>query len=183
VKTARPRKPAKRPDRRPREGGLKPGHTVRDLRRPLGSVRSDAAVANVMRATLALVDVLEAENAALRKHDVKAVKGLLDRKEAATRLYRQKMLEIQKDPSRVTGLPEDERDVVRETAQYLDAHLAENGRLLKSAQACGERLMGLFVDAVRDASTEKAPGYAANGRLTEQAHMPARMSLTYNENL
>ncbi|KAA5605756.1 hypothetical protein F1188_09030 [Roseospira marina] len=164
-------------------GTLEPGHTVRDMRRPTGTVTSNPVVADVMRASGALVDLLEEENAALRKHDIDTVRALAERKQKATRYYRERMLKIQKDPSEITELPEDERDVVREMACYLDSHLAENGRLLKSAKACSERLMGLFVDAVRHTNADKAAGYAPDGRLSEQNHNPSRMSLSFNENL
>ncbi|MQX35000.1 hypothetical protein [Roseospira navarrensis] len=166
-----------------RDGALAPGHTVKTLRRPTGTVRSNAVVADVMRASVALVDLLEEENEALRRHDLDTVKALADRKQKATRYYRERMLKIQKDPGEVTGLPEDEREVVRAMAQYLDAHLAENGRLLKSAKAAGERVMGLFVDAMKRVNAERAAGYAADGRISDSAHNPAGMSLSYNKNL
>jgi len=167
-----------------RQGGaIPPGHTVKELRRPTGTVQSNAVVGDVMRAIDALAALLTEENEALRKHDIATVKALSERKRKATRFYQERMLKIQKDPDEVTGLPEDERDVVRQMAHYLDALLAENARLLKSAMTCGERLMGLFVDAVRQANTDQASGYAANGRINDAGHNPSRMSLSFNENL
>jgi hypothetical protein len=164
-------------------GELAPGATVRDLRRPTGTVKSNAQVAEILRAGHAVADVLEQENAALRRHDTDTVKTLTERKEATTSLYRERMLAMHKDPSIITTLPEDDRAVVRAFGQYLDAHLAENARLLKSAMESTNRLMGVIVDAMKGANGERAPGYAQDARLTDAAHNPARVSLTYNENL
>lgn len=181
---ARPTGAAAKAKAAQRTGGeLAPGATVRELRRPTGTVKSNAQVAEILRAAHAVADVLEQENAALRRHDTNTVKTLTERKEATTRLYRERMLAMHKDPSIITTLPEDDREVVRAFGKYLDAHLAENARLLKSAMESTNRLMGVIVDAMKGANGDRAPGYAQDARLTDAAHNPARVSLTYNENL
>ncbi|MBB4286370.1 hypothetical protein [Roseospira goensis] len=146
-------------------------------------MRSDPAAAEVVRAARALADLLVEENAALRRHDVDAVRALADRKEATTRLYRERMLAVHKDPGHLTGLPEGERAVVRQTGVYLDAHLAENARLLKATMEGTNRLMSLIVDAVKHVNAERAPGYAADGRMSDPTHNPSRVTMAYNENL
>ncbi len=166
-----------------RKAEIAPGSTVRGLNRPHGVVRSNPQVAEIVRAAQALVDVLEAENAALRRHDVDGVRALTERKEKTTHLYRDRMMAMHKDPGIITGLPAEERDAVRDIGVYLDAHLAENARLLKSVMEGTNLLMGLIVDALNEANGERAPGYAPDGRLSDAAHNPSRVTLTYNENL
>ena len=111
------------------------------------------------------------------------VQTLTERKQATTRLYRERMMAMHRDPSIITTLPEGEREVVRAFGKYLDAHLAENARLLKSAMESTNRLMGVIVGAMKEVNGDRAPGYAPDARMSDATHNPARTSLTYNENL
>jgi len=140
-------------------------------------------VAEVMRAARELVDLLMEENAALRDHKMDSVRALGERKVATTRLYRERMLVIQKDPALLSELPEDEREIVRQMGIYLDAHLAENASLLKATLQGTQRLMDLMVQAAKQATEEKAPGYAADGRLEAPHHVSARLAMSFNETL
>ncbi|WP_299441430.1 hypothetical protein [uncultured Rhodospira sp.] len=181
----RPRRPRRATDpqaSRPRKP-LEPGRSVRDLRPPKGTVRSNATVAEVLRAAQALTEVLVEENTALRSHNVEAVKALADRKNACTQLYRKRMLAIHRDPGHMTNLPEDEREIVRAMGVWMDAHLSENVRLLKSTMEATNRLMTVIVDAMRDVNGEAAAAYNAGGRMAESSHNPARVTLSFNENL
>jgi hypothetical protein len=162
---------------------LEPGRAAREARPPTGAVRSNAEAAEVVRAARTLADLLIEENKALRVHDVEAVKALAERKNTCTQVYRQRMLAIHRDPGHLTGLPEDEREVVRATGVWLDAHLSENARLLKSTMEGTNRLMGVVVKAVREVNGDRAAGYDAGGRLDESGHVPSRVTLSYNQNL
>ncbi|WP_218128435.1 hypothetical protein [Rhodospira trueperi] len=146
-------------------------------------MRSNPEAAEVVRAARTLADLLIEENKALRVHDVEAVKALTERKNTCTHVYRQRMLAIHRDPGHLTGLPEDEREIVRATGVWLEAHLSENARLLKSTMEGTNRLMGLVVKAVREVNEEQAAGYAADGRLDDSGHVPSRVTLSYNQNL
>jgi len=171
----------KGPERRAR--GVPPSRLAQEARPPKGTVRSSHAVAEVIRAAQDLADVLMEENAALRDHDVDGVRALASRKTGTTRLYRERMLRIQKDPALLTELPEDERAVVKQMGVYLDAHLSENASLLKATMQGTQRLMTLMVQAAKQATEDKAPGYAADGRLEAPGHVSARLAMSFNETL
>ncbi len=166
-----------------RAPGLRPSRLTQEARPPKGAVRSSHAVAEVIRAAHELAAVLMEENAALRDHNVDGVRALADRKAGTTRLYRERMLAVQKDPAMLTDLPEDERVVVKQMGLYLDAHLSENASLLKATMRGTQRLMDLMVQAAKHATEEKAPGYAADGRLEAPGHTSARLAMTFNETL
>lgn len=172
---------AKAPERR--APGIRPSRLAQEARPPKGMVRSSHALAEVIRAAHELAAVLVEENAALRDHNVDGVRALAERKAGTTRLYRERMLAVQKDPAMLTDLPEDERAVVKQMGVYLDAHLSENASLLKATMQGTQRLMDLMVQAAKQATEEKAPGYAADGRLEAPGHVSARLAMTFNETL
>ncbi|MBB4264433.1 hypothetical protein [Roseospira visakhapatnamensis] len=166
-----------------RSTGIAPSRLAQEMRPPTGTVTSCHAVAEVMRAARELAAVLVEENAVLRDHDVDGVRALADRKKALSLLYRERMLAVQKDPEVVTGLPEDERAVVRQMGVYLDAQLAENASLLKATMQGTQKVMDLMVQAAKQLTQEKNPGYAADGRPEPPGHAKAPLAMSFNETL
>ncbi|GEO81786.1 hypothetical protein ROR02_19170 [Pararhodospirillum oryzae] len=140
-------------------------------------------VETLLSAITQLVEILTAENDALRRYDVEAVKALTPRKIKSTRFYQEQMVGVHGNPRMLLDLSEEHRAVLREAGATLDALAQENGRRLKANIEAGKRLMKGVVEAVREQERERATRYAPDGTMDGEPMDAQRKSVTYNKTL
>ena len=111
----------------------------------------------LMQAAIALADVLDAENAALRTLDIRRAVGLLERKQAAMR-------DVEAAQREAAALAMHLGEPARRLAERLQAAAAENKRLLERAITVQRQVIGKLAHAVPAASPVQR--YGASGART-----------------
>lgn len=171
---ARPRSAA-RPDRREQADAPR-----REPRRAApeatGSVPEDMLI--LMQE---LTELLTWENGELKAHRVDSIRETVERKEALSRAYLEKMIAIKRKPEHLKELPDARRAALAEAGHRLDAAMERNGALLKAKIDTVNRLMGAVVDAVREYKADQAAAYAGNGRMDDRHTGPRGSAVALNQ--
>ncbi|SCA57875.1 conserved hypothetical protein [Candidatus Terasakiella magnetica] len=123
-----------------------------------------------------MIEILSAENDALRSHGGNKVQDRLDEKTQLSLFYERHMKSLQRKPDAFKGIDEDTRKNLRELGEEMQELLDENGRLLKIAMDTNRKFMRRVAEAAQE-HTPHSGTYANNARVGSQAPHSASVSL------
>lgn len=134
-------------------------------------------------AIAALCELLQEENQALRDHRVEAVEQMVERKRLLTRAYLEQMHAIRKNPALVKGLPEEEREKLKQAALVLSPLMLENEQLLKARMEMVNRVMAAVVEAVREQRNNGSVIYGTTGAMNGTQAECRNLAVALNKEL
>jgi flagellar biosynthesis/type III secretory pathway chaperone len=114
-----------------------------------------------------LVDVLERENAALRKYRTEGLEELRKDKESLTRAYESRVLGVYKNIDDLSQVDEDLRERLGILGEKVDALVKENSTLLKVGIESNRRVVDMIAEAVKSINTG-AQTYSGTGSMSPQ---------------
>ncbi len=131
-----------------------------------------------------LIDVLSAETALVQERRIDEIADLQAQKSHLADAYARGHRHLSEDPTPVRALPPAERDRFRELARKLDLAVKENARVLKASATAIERVVNMFVDAVkRQKQTPNAYTKTGAANYGSKAMAARKVSITLNENI
>jgi hypothetical protein len=184
-----------RPGLPPRPGAARPGITTGAAPAvqapPLPGTPSGAAraakvaaagatgtVSAVIEAVRLVDTVLTEENQVLRRHDARAAAALQERKQAATRLYHERMRIFARDTEAARAMKPEEKAELLAVAQGLDQRVRENAILLKATMDSIDRLFAAINTAAKQ-KVEKELAYS-RGAIVAPSSQPGAASVAFN---
>jgi hypothetical protein len=135
-------------------------------------------VSAVIEAVRLVDDVLTEENQVLRRHDARAAAALQERKQAATRLYHERMRVFARDPEAARTMRPEEKAELIALAQGLDQRVRENAILLKATMDSIDRLFAAINTAAKQ-KAEKELSYSRAAVVAPSSH-PGAASVAFN---
>ncbi len=143
---------------------------------------AEKRMADLINVTKRLINVLERENEMLRERKHSELTMILDEKETIARVYQARVMGLEENPEMLAGVPDEDREMLRELAQKIDTLMAENGRMLKVAITVSKRVVDLVAEAVAEAS-QKSGVYSGKGSTVSAPNQGGSMSLSLNKTL
>jgi len=150
--------------------------------KPKLDARQQRCIDDLRIVMTSLVDLIDAENKALKDHDINAVKALSANKWTLTRNYRNQMQAIVDMPDLLQILEDDQRSQLRSLGDRLNKASVRNGQLLSANMEAANRVMNAVVQGVKQA-TERNAVYGKNGMIRGQSPDGRPMAVSYNREL
>jgi hypothetical protein len=139
---------------------------------------AQGTVSAVIEAVKLVDTVLSEENLVLRRHDAKAAAALQERKQAATRLYHERMRILFRDTEAARTMTLEQRAELVGLARGLDDRVKENAILLKATMDAIDRLFGCINQAAQQRANREV-NYSRAGMVAANAS-PAAASIAFN---
>jgi hypothetical protein len=135
-------------------------------------------VSAVIEAVRLVDDVLAEENLVLRRHDARAAAALQERKQAATRLYHERMRIFARDAEAARAMRPEEKAELVALAQGLDQRVRENAILLKATMDSIDRLFAAINHAAQQ-KVQREVSYSRAGMVAPSSQ-PGAASVAFN---
>jgi hypothetical protein len=160
-----------------------PGPTIRSSTPQSTRAASGAAgtIGGVIEAVKLVDEVLIEENDVLRRHDARGAALLQDRKQAATRLYMERMRVLIKDVNSAKKISPEQRLQLGQMARGLDQHVRDNAILLKATMDSIDRLFGA-INVAAQKKSKRDLSYSRRGLVADAASAHAA-SIAFNRNV
>ena len=109
------------------------------------------------------IEILEAENAALRSFNVEAVSSMFEHKSKTVAAYRSMSAYFIKNSKALYLIEEDLKQDLKEESKALDSLLKENELLLKTRMETSKNVMNTIINIAKVTNNCNATSYGARG--------------------
>jgi hypothetical protein len=131
-----------------------------------------------------LADLLQRENTALREHDAREVRKLLDEKATLSRIYEMRYKGLSENPDIIDSADMDVRNQLKTLSEQVQGLMDENTKLLRAELEVNKRVVEMIAEAVRK-QQPSAGTYGAKAVTSEDGAHAAdrRLALSLDQTL
>jgi len=138
----------------------------------------EASVDEVLHAAIDLINITSQETELLRMLRPNEIAPIMEEKARIASFYTDLLKKVDRRRNAFADLPEDLKDEVRETSDWVKLIVGENARLLRAATDANERMLVAIKEAAEEKYGAEAPTYTAKGAVSGPGRMGRPVTVT-----